>query len=103
MASIPTLSLNIRASINVNLNEIVELHEQLLGELHRVIPHSEYTQTDTVGLAPPSQGNGHNRWRSLDAVPEHIGGTSWLQRIPGMTAEPKVAVEVARVFGKKVV
>jgi len=44
MASIPTLSLNLRASINRNLNEIVELHEELLGDVHRVVPHSEYTQ-----------------------------------------------------------
>ena len=46
LASIPALSLNLRASINRNLNEIVELHEELLGDLHRVIPHSEYTQSE---------------------------------------------------------
>ncbi|KAK6587176.1 hypothetical protein PZA11_000466 [Diplocarpon coronariae] len=37
LASIPSLSLNLRASINRNLNEIVELHEDLLGEIHRVM------------------------------------------------------------------
>ncbi|KAF4627152.1 hypothetical protein G7Y89_g11000 [Cudoniella acicularis] len=101
LASIPSLSLSLRASINRNLNEIVELHEELLGDLHQVVPHSEYTQiecNDSI-LSPPS--NGHNRWRSLDAVPEHTGGPTWLQKMPGMTAEPKVAAEVAGVFGKK--
>jgi hypothetical protein len=34
-------------------------------------------------------------------VPENIGETSWLQRIPGMIAEPKVAASVARVFEQK--
>jgi hypothetical protein len=101
MASIPSLSLNLRASINRNLNEIVELHEELLGELHRVVPHSEYTQPIPVETTLPGSANGHHRWRSLDAVPEDKSGT-WLQKIPGMTAEPKVAAEVARVFGKKV-
>ncbi|TAQ86042.1 hypothetical protein B7494_g5624 [Chlorociboria aeruginascens] len=101
LASIPTLSLNLRASINKNLNEIIELHEELLGDLHRVVPHSEYTQADYTKSTLPSKVNGHHRWRSLDAVPEHTGRTSWLQKIPGMTAEPKVAAKVARVFGKK--
>jgi hypothetical protein len=46
LASIPTLSLNLRASINRNLNDIAELHEELLGDLHRAVPHSEYTQVN---------------------------------------------------------
>ena len=80
----------------------MELHEELLGDLHRTVPHSEYTQphhTDSTRALPP---NGHHRWRSLDAVPENVGGSAWLQKIPGMTAEPKVAAEVAREFSKKV-
>lgn len=94
--------MHLRASINRNLNDIVELHEDLLGELHRVVPHSEYTQT-TAELTIKTPRHTHHRWRSLDAVPEHIGGTAWLQKIPGMTAEPKVAADVAKVFGKKVI
>jgi hypothetical protein len=101
MASLPTLSLKLRASINRNLNEIVELHDELLGELHRVIPHSEYTQPISAKSTLPTPPNGHHRWRSLDAVPEDKSH-DWLQKIPGMTAEPKVAAEVAKVFGKKV-
>jgi hypothetical protein len=98
----PSLSLSLRSSINRNLNEIVELHEEILGELHRVVPHSEYTQVDHAESSRPSLVSGHNRWRSLDAVPEHSKGSSWLQRVPGMTAEPQIAAEVANVFGKKV-
>lgn len=104
LASIPSLSPNIRASIKRNLNEIIELHEALLGDLHKAVPHSEYTQS-TCGessLPPPPKANHHHRWRSLDAVPDAATGTSWLQKIPGMTAEPKIAADVARVFGKKV-
>jgi hypothetical protein len=96
------LSANIRTSINRNLVEIVELHEELLGDLHRVVPHSEYTQIDKPEHSLPARTPGHQRWRSLDAVPEHVGGAAWLQKIPGMTAEPKVAADVVRVFGKRV-
>lgn len=101
LASIPSLSVNLRASINRNLNDIVELHEELLGELHRAVPHSEYSQATVDSIISPPRHT-HHRWRSLDAVPEHTSGTAWLQKIPGMTAEPKVAADVARVFGKKV-
>lgn len=102
MASIPTLSLSLRASINRNLNEIVELHDELLGDLHRAVPHSEYTQLFPGDQKPIKPAHGHHRWRSLDAVPENTAGDSWLQKIPGMTAEPKVAASVAKVFGQKV-
>ncbi|PBP19580.1 hypothetical protein BUE80_DR009600 [Diplocarpon rosae] len=97
LASIPSLSLNLRASINRNLNDIFELHEDLLGELHRVVPHSEYTQSSVNSRTSPSRP-AHHRWRSLDAVPEHARGTAWLQTIPGMTAEPKIAAEMNRFF-----
>jgi hypothetical protein len=102
MASIPTLSLSLRASIHRNLNEIVELHNELLGDLHRSVPNSEYTQLRCDDHAVNQTPRGHHRWRSLDAVPEHFGTASWLQRIPGMTAEPKVAASVAKVFECKV-
>ncbi|KUJ22716.1 Dbl homology domain-containing protein [Mollisia scopiformis] len=103
LASIPSLSPNIRASIKRNLNDIVELHEELLGELHKAVPHSEYTQSTggESALPPVSKPRHHHRWRSLDAVPDPATGASWLQKIPGMTAEPKIAAEVAKIFGKK--
>lgn len=103
MGSIPSLTPHLRKSIHLNLNEIINLHEQLLGDLHRIVPHSEYTQADCIAerkLAP--QTHGHNRWRSLDAVPENTAGAAWIQKIPGMTIEPSIAAEVAKAFGKRV-
>lgn len=100
LASVPMLP-SLRASISRNLSEIVELHDELLGDLHRVVPHSEYTQPDYIhNLA--SEKKGHHRWRSLGAVPENSGDLSWVQKIPGMTAEAQIAADVAKVFGKRV-
>ncbi|KAI6250420.1 hypothetical protein HI914_01654 [Erysiphe necator] len=101
LASMPCISSNLRASITRNLNEILELHEEILGDLHQVIPFSEYTESNCVKL-PSRKLGGHQRWRSLDAVPENSTGVSWLQEIPGMTIEPRVAAKVANVFGKKI-
>ncbi|KAH7133510.1 RSP protein [Dactylonectria macrodidyma] len=103
LASLPTLPMRLRSSINRNLTEIVELHEELLGDLHRVIPHSEYTQIDlSLSLPKPkSLVNGHRRWWSHDGVPESQLGAAWLYNVPGMVSEPQVAAEVAKIFGKK--
>lgn len=101
MASIPGLSQSLRASITRNLNEIVELHDELLGNLHRAVPHSEYSQLYYGDQNLPQRVHGHRRWRSLDSVPEN-GVHTWLQKIPGMTAEPQEAAAVARVFEHKV-
>lgn len=101
LASIQSLSPNLRASIKRNLNEIIELHDELLGDLHKAVPHSEYTQSTCGEQTLSPQSNRHHRWRSLDAVPDQTAGAAWLQKIPGMTAEPKIAADVAKVFGKK--
>lgn len=78
------------------------MHDGILGDLHRIVPHSEYTQKDFVEPTSAPTVRGHHRWRSLNAVPEDIAGSLWLQKIPGMTADPRVAAEVANAFVKKV-
>ncbi|KAK1752402.1 hypothetical protein QBC47DRAFT_56962 [Echria macrotheca] len=103
LASLPTLPAGLRASINQNLTDIVELHEEMLGDLHRAVPLSEYTQPEIPSQFPPAvpATRGHHRWRSLDAVPEDKDGVSWLREVPGVLAEPQTAAEVAKVFTKK--
>ncbi|KAJ2900511.1 Round spore [Zalerion maritima] len=102
LASLPTVTIGLRSSINQNLNDIVQLHEEILGDLHRVVPHSEYTQLDlplpiTKAALTNSRAPG-----TLHSMPESEKGLGWLSKIPGMVADPQVAAEVARVFGKKV-
>ncbi|KAI1385058.1 Dbl homology domain-containing protein [Hypoxylon trugodes] len=103
LASLPSPHMGLRSSINRNLTDIVELHEEILGELHRIVPNSEYTQPERIPVTPnPPTSKKHHRWRSLDSVPEEKGGAScWLQDIPSVFAEPSVAAEVAHIFGKR--
>ncbi|KAI1827974.1 Dbl homology domain-containing protein [Xylaria intraflava] len=102
LASLPTPHQGLRSSINQNLTDIIELHEEILGELHRIVPDSEYTQPDRIVVKQiPPANEGHHRWHSLDSVPEDKGGPSWLQSVPGVIAEPSIAAEVAQIFGKK--
>lgn len=99
LVSLPTMPQGLRSSINQNLAEIVDLHEELLGELHRAVPHSEYTQTDL--LPGPNNVSAHRRIRSLNVVPEDDESMSWLETVPGMVAEPNTAADVAKVFTNK--
>lgn len=104
LASLPTLPPGLRSSINRNLTDIVELHEEMLGDLHRAVPHSEYTQPELqlhAGHSGPG-ARGHQRLRSLDAVPEDRDGTPWFPDVPGVLADPQTAAEVAKIFSKKV-
>ncbi|CAM1507258.1 Fc.00g068990.m01.CDS01 [Cosmosporella sp. VM-42] len=103
LAGLPNLSIRLRQSINKNLTEIVALHDEILGELHRVIPDSEYSQLH-LSMAKekaPKFEQGHFRGHSLDVVPELGNGASWLHNVPGMVSEPQVVAEVAKVFVDK--
>lgn len=102
LASLPTLPPGLRSSINRNLTEIVELHEEMLGELHRAVPYSEYTQPELQLDVDNSGSRGHQRWRSLDAVPEDKDRVSWLREVTGVVADPQIAAEVAKIFSRKV-
>jgi len=100
---LPALQHGLRSSINQNLTDIIELHEEILGELHRIVPFSEYTQPEHIHVDSTSlPSEGHHRWHSLDSVPEGKGKPSWLQGVPSVVAEPNIAAEVAQIFGKKV-
>lgn len=100
LVSLPTMTQGLRSSINQNLADVVDLHEELLGDLHRAVPHSEYTQTDLV--PGPKNGSAHRRIRSLNMVPEDDESMSWLETVPGIVAEPDVAADVANIFTRKV-
>lgn len=109
LASLPTIHMGLRPSVNKNLTDMIQLHDEILGCLHRVVPNSEYSQSD---IQPPSiataisrsrfQGHVHRRLLSLDSVPERRRDIAWLRRVPGMLSDPQVAAEVAKIFGKKV-
>ncbi|KAI0553773.1 Dbl homology domain-containing protein [Xylaria curta] len=102
LASLPTHHHGLRSSINQNLTDIIELHEEILGELHHIVPDSEYIQPECIAVKPNSLSNQqHHRWHSLDSVPEDRGGRSWLHSVPSVVAEPSIAAGVAQIFGNK--
>ncbi|EYB23901.1 hypothetical protein FG05_01266 [Fusarium graminearum] len=103
LAALPTLPERLRSSINHNLDRILQLHEEILGELHRIVPDSEYSQADhlTASFKVTSPKTGHRWWGSLDVLPEDQVSLQRLEREPGIFSEPQVAAEVAKVFSKR--
>ncbi|KAL2154837.1 hypothetical protein VTH82DRAFT_3513 [Thermothelomyces myriococcoides] len=103
LASLPSSPPGLRASVNRNLTDVVELHEEILGELRRVVPHSQYVQLDSAMEQDESNSStrGQRRWRSLDIMPESRARASWPTNLPWMASEPQTAAEVARIFSKR--
>lgn len=109
----PLGSARLKISIKRNLADIVELHEEILEELHKIVPHSQYSgieanthvQAPVVSPADRTHGasHSHRRWKSMDAVREQIDDLPLLlQNLPGTTAEPQVVAEVSKIFAKRV-
>ncbi|KAK6428775.1 hypothetical protein LTR95_015080 [Oleoguttula sp. CCFEE 5521] len=66
----PTLTSFARASAQRTISGILQLHDELLGDLYRVVPSAEYDQHIAKALAlPEGVRPGHVRWHSVDIVP----------------------------------
>ena len=114
-----TLSLQVKESIRENVTNLLQLHDELLGALHAVVPFSEYDQTVAHTVSSPRKGLQHLRWYSMDAVPTRSTRKQGIQQIrqsrrslnlsrssesePAVLhCTPQTAAEVARVFALKV-
>lgn len=106
LASVPTLTETTRSSIQRNMLEILQLHEDLLGELHRVIPNSEYSEE--ISARPPGVGNAHIRFGNVDGTSDAgrprmsscISAMTYdsIEDYVGLTATPQTVRDVAKVF-----
>lgn len=67
LAHQPTATSFARTSTQRTIADILHLHDDILGCLHRIVPFAEYDQT-IARLPLPLRA--HNRWHSMDAVPQ---------------------------------
>lgn len=49
--------------------DILHLHDDILGQLHRVVPFAEYDQSTAIATKTATAARTHNRWHSIDTVP----------------------------------
>ncbi|KAK8239174.1 hypothetical protein HDK77DRAFT_463100 [Phyllosticta capitalensis] len=113
LASVPSVSPQTRMSIHRNVSQLVQLHEDLLGELHRIIPNSEYSQDDSAADHRPKPR--HVRWHSIDGLPHRASALAAVNRRStqrhsldmckseepapvGVTADTETVAQVAKLF-----
>ncbi|KAG9863830.1 hypothetical protein KCU63_g5182, partial [Aureobasidium melanogenum] len=106
-----------RASARSNITNLLQLHTELLEDLHRVIPFSEHDQTIT-GTSTPKRKPHHVRWHSEDSLPVRrplaTSHTGWSNRYSldshkspsqeplSLTCTPTTAADVGRIFLKNI-
>jgi hypothetical protein len=115
LSGIPALSAHMRAAIQRNISQILQLHEDLLAELHQAIPQAEFTQSAHQEAYPVTKAK-HIRFHSADLMPgrfvEHKItrklrhsldiGRSPDRRPQGLVTDTKTIGEVAKIFNKHV-
>lgn len=65
----PTSAGFARASAQKNMSQILHLHDDLLGHLHRIVPFAEYDQHAAKAQTDSALARSHTRWHSVDVVP----------------------------------
>ena len=115
LSSVPSLSSQTRAAIQQNVTQILQLHEDLLGELHKTVPHAEYTQNAGQEFYPITKAK-HTRFHSADIIPWKLLGAKMGRKLRhsleierpadhrpiGLVADTKTAGNVAKIFNKYV-
>ncbi|PVH97651.1 Rho guanyl nucleotide exchange factor [Periconia macrospinosa] len=114
LTSVPTLPAHTRTSIQQNISQILQLHEDLLAELQQVIPQADSTQSAQQETFPTTRAK-HIRFHSADLMPgrlhDHkisrrlrhsLDGISRSSdvRLPGMASDTKTVGDIARIFNK---
>jgi hypothetical protein len=113
LTALPTLSGQTRSSIQQNISQILQLHEDLLAELHLVVPQADFTKSAYQEMYPVTKAK-HIRFHSADIVPGRFAehktarrlrhsleiGRSPDRRPRGLVTDTQTAGNIAKVFNK---
>ncbi|KAG8416815.1 hypothetical protein J3459_013603 [Metarhizium acridum] len=103
LVSLPSLYPGLRQSVNQNLSDILQLHEEFLDELQRAVSHSGVKEFGHVECATgiPEQPL-HDRTQAFcrsGGVNVHRGRS--IMETSELCAEPQVIVEVSKIFERQ--
>lgn len=115
LSHVPTLPANTRTSIQQNISQILQLHEDLLAELHHAVPQSDFTQSGhhEASAVPKAK---HIRFHSADLVPGRFVENKPARRLrhsleigrspdtqpQGLVTDTKTIGDIAKIFNKHV-
>jgi hypothetical protein len=108
----------VRHTAQKTISELLRLHNDILGELHAVVPFAEYDQSTAKTKA--SFSTSHNRWHSIDVVPTRSRSAKHMREVirqgrrslniarsteeehPLLQCSPQIAAKVAETFLRQV-
>jgi hypothetical protein len=113
LTALPSLSGQTKSSIQQNISQILQLHEDLLDELHTVIPQADLTNSAHHEAYPVTKAK-HIRFHSADIIPgrftEHKAarrlrhsleiGRSPDHRPRDLVTDTNTAGNIAKIFNK---
>jgi hypothetical protein len=90
---VPILSRSLRKSIVLTLKDIWSLNNDLYREIASIVSKCQKFTTPDPSGKPMVKG--HKRWQSLGGIPSDLNQQRHL-------GDPKVAGDIAKIFGSKV-
>ena len=115
LSSVPTLSSQTKSSIQLNITQILQLHQDLLVDLHQIVPWADCSSAAHQDTCPVTKAK-HIRFHSADIrhgrlADHHLSrrlrhsheiGRSPDQRPRTMVADTRIVGNIAKVFNKHV-
>ncbi|KAF2127906.1 hypothetical protein P153DRAFT_318981 [Dothidotthia symphoricarpi CBS 119687] len=113
LTALPSLSGQTKSSIQQNISQILQLHEDLLVDLHQTVPQADFTQSAQQETYPVTKAK-HIRFHSADVIPGRFAehkttrrlrhsleiGRSPDRRPRGLVTDTKTVGDIARIFNK---
>lgn len=113
LTALPTLSGQTKSSIQQNISQILQLHEDLLAELHQAVPKADFTQSAHQETCPVTKAK-HVRFHSVDIITGRFAdhkvtrrlrhsleiGRSPDRRPRGLETDAKTVGVIAGIFNK---
>ncbi|KAF1914219.1 hypothetical protein BDU57DRAFT_287388 [Ampelomyces quisqualis] len=113
LTALPTLSGQTKSSIQQNISQILQLHEDLLDELHEAVPQADFTKSAHHETYPVTKAK-HIRFHSADIIPGRLAehkaarrlrhsleiGRSPDRRPRGLVTDTKTVGTIAKIFNK---
>jgi hypothetical protein len=113
LTTLPTLSSHTKSSIQQNISQILQLHEELLDELHQAVPTADFTHSAHYEAYPVTKAK-HIRFHSADIIPGRLAehkttrrlrhsleiGRSPDRRPRGLVTDTQTVGAIAKIFNK---
>ena len=115
LTAVPAIPHQTRTAIQQNIAQILQLHEDLLAELHQAVPQADLAESLQTETYPATKAK-HIRFHSADMIPGRAAenrvtrkfrhsleiGRSPDRRSQGLVADTKTVGHIAKIFNKHV-